>query len=148
MEDVFLNFVRQLNEANVEYLVIGGHAVIVYGYVRTTTDLDLLVKADPANADKLIGVLLQNGFEPHEFEQKDFTLKPNFVSIRLGMYWIELMTETLHVDWETARANRQVFEFQGVPINFIGLSDLLKNKRAVGRPKDLLDLDNLPNPDA
>jgi len=144
MEEVYLNFVRRLNEENVEYLVVGGYAVIAHGYVRTTTDLDLLVATTEANARRIIGVLLEMGFEADQFEPRDFTEKPNFVSVRSGAHWIELMTEIPGVDFEAAYANRLVAEFDGVLIPYLNLADLIRNKKAVGRLKDQADLENLP----
>jgi hypothetical protein len=115
--------------------------------VRVTTDLDLLVATTEENARRIIRVLVQNGFDTNQFEVEDFTEKPSFVSIRLGAFWIELMTETPGVDFEEAYANRLVTEFNGILIPYLNLTDLINNKKAVGRLKDQVDLDNLPHPD-
>ncbi|MCY7353053.1 MAG: hypothetical protein LH606_20750, partial [Cytophagaceae bacterium] len=147
MEEVYLNFIRRLNEENVKYLVIGGYAVIAHGYVRTTIDLDLLVATSEENARNIIRVLLENGFETEQFELRDFTQKPNFVSIRIGAHWIELMTETLGLNFEEAYANRLLTVFDGVTIPYLNLADLIRNKKAVGRLKDQVDLENLPEPE-
>lgn len=147
MEEAYLNFIRRLNEENVRYLVIGGYAVIAHGYVRTTTDLDLLVATTEANAQRIIAVLVESGFGAEEFETRDFTEKPSFISVRSGAHWIELMTETPAIEFEEAYANRLVAEFEGVAIPYLNLTDLIRNKRAVGRLKDQLDLENLPQPE-
>jgi hypothetical protein len=146
MEEVYLNFIRRLNEEGIRYLVIGGYAVIAHGYVRVTTDLDLLVATTEENARRIIQVLIENGFDAEQFEVRDFTEKPSFVSVRLGAYWIELMTETPGLDFEEAYSNRLVTEFDGVLIPYLNLPDLIKNKKSVGRLKDQVDLENLPSP--
>ncbi len=147
MEDTYLNFIRLLNEQGIEYVVIGGHAVIVHGYVRTTTDLDLLIATSTENADRMLTVMLRFGFGPYDFEWKDFTQKPGGVSFDFRFDKIEILTQTLGITFEESYQNRIVVEFRGVPVNFLNLHDLVANKRAVGRPKDFVDLDNLPQPD-
>ena len=115
MEDEYLNLVRLLNEANVEYVVLGGHAVIAHGYYRTTG----------------------------EFEVADFTLVPNFLSFSRYDGWIDLMTFTVGVTFDECYQNRIELELDGTKIKFINLPELIKNKIALGRPQDLQDLENL-----
>lgn len=148
MEKKYLDFVRLLNEEKIEYLVIGGYAVIAHGYVRATTDLDLLIAASSENADRMLTALLRFGFGSYDFEASDFTQKPNMVSFDLRGGKIEILTETLGITFDEAYENRLTVEYEGELVNFLNLNELLKNKRAVGRLKDLADLENLPNPDA
>ncbi len=144
MEDTYVNFIRLLNEEGIEYVVIGGHAVIAHGYVRTTTDLDLLIATSAENADRMLTVMLRFGFGPYDFELSDFTRKPGGVSFDIHADKIEILTETLGVTFEECYEKRMVVEVEGIRVNMLSLADLIKNKRAVGRPKDLADLDNLP----
>ena len=74
MDEIYLQFLQLLNEAEVEYVVLGGYAVIVHGYVRATGDLDILIKNSPENADKIILALLRFGYGEYDFEINDFEL--------------------------------------------------------------------------
>jgi predicted nucleotidyltransferase len=145
MEDEYLSFIRLLNEHQVEYVVLGGYAVIVHGYIRTTGDVDILINTTEQNADKMLMVMLKFGYDVYDFELKDFIQEPGCISLDRYNGKIEILTSTLGVTFEECYANKVVVETDGIPINFISLTDLIKNKQAVGRPKDLEDIRNLPN---
>lgn len=144
MEEEYVNFIRLLNDHEIEYVVIGGYAVIVYGYVRYTGDLDILINTSEENADKMLTVMLKFGYEPYDFELSDFMTEPGCISIDRNGGKIEILTRTLGVTFEECYANKSIVDTMGIPTNFISLPDLIKNKQAVGRPKDLEDIRNLP----
>lgn len=146
MHDHFRQFIQLLNEEEVEYIVIGGFAVAKYGYPRYTGDLDVFVSGSTVNAQKILLVMQRFGFGPYDFELDDFAGDERFVSIGNEPYKIEILTHTKGISFEEAYQNREVVSNQGLSINFISYQDLIKNKKAVGRPKDLLDLDNLTDP--
>lgn len=147
MDDLFLTFIRLLNEEGVEYVVIGGYAVAKHGYPRYTGDLDIFVGGTPENAEKVVSVMFKFGFGPYDFEARDFIGDEQFISFGDEPFKIELLTSTLGVSFNEVYQNRVTIESEGVDINFISYRELILNKRAVGRPKDLLDLENLPTPD-
>ena len=144
MEDEYLSFVQLLNEHKVEYVVLGGFAVIIHGFVRTTGDIDILINTTEENADKMLLVMLKFGYGEYDFELKDFMEEPGCISLDRYNGKIEILTSTIGVTFEECYKNKLVIETQGVAVNYIGLQDLIKNKKAVGRPKDLEDLRNLP----
>jgi Nucleotidyl transferase of unknown function (DUF2204) len=145
MNQEYLNLVRLLNEENVEYVVLGGHAVIVHGYVRTTGDIDIFVNSTQANAHKIVRALERFGYTNGEFEVDDFTLVPNYLSFSRYDSWIDIMTFAVGVTFDECYSNRLSMETEGVVVNFINLAELINNKKALGRPQDLQDLDNLMN---
>jgi len=144
MEQEYLNLISLFNEENVEYVILGGHAVIAHGYLRTTGDIDIFVGSDAGNAERILRALERYGFTNNEFEQEDFTKVPSYLSFSRYDGWIDLMNFTLGVTFEECYKNRSVFTIQGVPVNFISLPDLIRNKRATGRQQDVRDLENLP----
>ncbi|QHW00950.1 DUF6036 family nucleotidyltransferase [Spirosoma endbachense] len=146
MEDKYLNLISLFNEEGVEYVVLGGHAVIAHGYLRTTGDIDIFVRPSDANAQRLLRALYRYGYQNGEFEHSDFTQVPNYLSFNRYDEWIDLMTFTLGVTFDECYNNRVVLTIENVPTNVISLPDLIRNKRAIGRPQDLIDLENLPNP--
>lgn len=147
MDPEYLNLIRLLNEESVEYVVLGGHAVIAHGYLRTTGDIDIFVGATDQNAKRIIRALERFGYTNGEFEQSDFTQVPNYLSFSRYDGWIDLMTFTLGVTFDECYKNRVILSTEGVIINFISLPDLIRNKQATGRPQDLRDLENLSSPD-
>ncbi|WP_149242023.1 DUF6036 family nucleotidyltransferase [Dyadobacter sp. 32] len=143
MEPEYINLIRLLNEEGAEYVVLGGHAVIAHGYLRTTGDVDIFVRPSHENAIQLLKVMERYGYTNGEFDLEDFTKVPSYLSFARYDGWIDIMTFTLGVSFDECYDNRLVLEIQGVPVNFIGLRQLLENKRATGRPQDIRDLENL-----
>ena len=147
LSDDFRDFLTCLNEAGVEYLVVGGHAVAYYGYVRPTRDIDVWIAVSPDNAEKLVravnaffGTALQGlakeWFLDHENVTR-FGAVPNL---------IEIVPTISGGNFQEAYARKVVAEIDGQKTNLICFNDLLANKKASGRPKDLADLEGLPKP--
>ncbi len=135
---------RLLNERQVEYLLIGGYAVVYYGYPRTTGDLDIWIAQDTDNAEKIAVALQDFGFDIEEVYPGLF-LQPNSIH-RIGIppLRIEILTTISGVDFADCWAVRQVTLIDDIPVAFIDLSNLKANKKASGRLKDLNDLKHLP----
>jgi predicted nucleotidyltransferase len=140
----FKEFLKLLNNATVEYLLIGGYAVGYHGYPRTTADMDVWVALSAENASKLVDVF-------HRFGMQDLKLKPELFLqrgkiIRMGVppMRIEILTEIDGVSFAECYAAREVVTLDGQKVNLISLRHLRTNKRASGRHKDLDDLEHLP----
>jgi hypothetical protein len=140
----FKEFLKLLNLREVRYLIVGGYAVAVHGYVRATGDIDIWAEPDPENAAKLAKVLREFGFGGPELSDSLF-LEPNRV-IRMGLppIRIEVLTSISGVTFNQCYASCIKAELDGTPVTVIGLSDLKTNKQAAGRAKDLADLEELP----
>ena len=132
---------RLLNSNKVEYLVIGGYAVNYYGFARATADLDIWIGITPENADRAAKVVREFGFL--QADTGTF-LKPDTV-IRMGVppVRLEILTTISGVEFTGCYARRLQAELDGVPVNFIQIDDLKRNKEATGRLKDRLDLEQL-----
>ena len=139
----FKEFLQLLNSKKIEYLVIGGYAVGYHGYPRATGDLDIWIDMNDETAIKMVEVLKGFGFDPPELK-KDLFLKEQKV-IRLGVppMRLEVITSIDGVDFKPCFANRSIADFGDFRVNFISKGDLLINKRASGRPQDLVDFDKL-----
>ena len=144
MEEEYLNLLRLFHEENVDYVVVGGYAVIAHGFPRTTGDLDILVRPTAANARRAVRALGRYGFTRDEFEEADFLTVPNFLSFASGSVWIDLMTELPGVSFDDCLTGSLELKFADVPVRYIGLQALRETKLATGRPQDLRDLENLP----
>lgn len=136
-------FLQLLGAHAVRYLLIGGYAVGYHGYVRATGDMDVWVSAEPANAAKLVDVVLEFGFDVPELTPELFT-EPGVV-VRLGEppFRIELLNQISGVSFEECYAARVIGRVDGLEVPVIGLEHLRQNKAASGRHKDLDDLEHL-----
>ena len=136
-------FVELLLSEKVDFLLVGGYALAVHGAPRFTEDIDFLIHLSSENADRLIQVVEKFGFGDLDIERDDF-LKPDFV-IQLGMApnRIDLLTGIDGLSWEEIWESRIGYEFDGLPIHVIGREQLIKNKLASGRTKDLADAERL-----
>lgn len=143
LEKDFVDFVKLCNLYEVKYLVIGGYAVSIHGYPRSTKDLDILIKLSEENAAKMKNVIDEFGFASLKLTKKDF-LKPDFVT-QLGQepIRIDILNDIDGLDYEEAWKNRKMVNYEGEPISFIGYNELLKIKAIAGRPQDLADISKL-----
>lgn len=139
----FADFLRLLNSHGVEYLVIGGYAVGYHGFVRATGDLDLFVRMSPSNAASLVKVFGDFGFTTPELNEGLFLEEGKIVRIGLPPVRIEVLNSISGIRFEDAYPKRIEAMIDGVRMPFIDLEDLLKNKAASGRLKDLADIEGL-----
>lgn len=139
----FTEFLRLFNESNVEYLMIGGYAVVHHGYHRVTLDLDVWVNPTVENEPRIKAALARFGFDPDTLA--DGTLREPGHIIRMGHqpFRIEVHTSIAGVAFDRCSRNAVTLEIEGVSIRCIGRDDLIANKKAAGRHKDLADVEVL-----
>lgn len=141
----FKEFLKSLNSARVKYLVLGGYAVIHYGYRRVTDDFDVWVAVDSANAERLSRVLQKfAGFTADAVKPAMFLEVGKVFMFGREPGRIDILTGPSGVQFDDCYARRNVVDWDGVKVPLISINDLKKNKRASGRAKDQADLDNLP----
>ena len=139
----FNEFVELFVSRGVRFLVVGGYALAAHGYPRATDDFDAWVWANSENAKKIIECLTEFGFGKLNLSAEDFTTLDRVVQLGYPPYRIDIITSISGVEFDTAWANRLVIDVDGLQVPFIGRDDLLTNKRATGRPRDLLDVEYL-----
>jgi predicted nucleotidyltransferase len=137
--DDLREFLKSLTAREVSFLVLGGYAVALHGYPRATADFDPWVDSSAINADRVLAALRDFGFTPTE-EAAQALRTPGKV-LRMGYppTRIELLTAPAGVEFGPCRARAVTKDLFGVAVPVIGLDDLIANKRAAGRPKDLID---------
>jgi hypothetical protein len=140
----FKDFIRLLNEHEVEYLLIGGYAVALYGHVRFTQDMDIWVNTTPENAQRVVQTLLAFGLSSANELLDVFQKENRVVAMGVPPLKIEVVTTISGVNFEACYAEREVLEIEGLLINYLSFKYLRINKAASGRPKDLADLEHLP----
>ena len=134
-----------LAKYEVEFMLIGGYAVIYYGYGRTTEDLDIWLKPDNDNKVKLLKALKEIGIikaHLNKLSKIDFT-KVNVFSLGEKPYKIDFLTKVQGVEWDEAIKNSRQLPFENSIIQVIYYQHLIVNKMLNDRPKDKADVDEL-----
>jgi hypothetical protein len=138
----FKELFKSLNANNVRYLMIGGYAVGVYGYPRTTNDLDIFVSDDGENIGNLIKALQDFGFGGFDLSNI-FDEKRSLVEIGVEPLKVQLMNFADGIEFDEAFEARKIVAVEDIFINTVSKSDLIKNKLKSGRYKDLADIEQL-----
>lgn len=137
-------FLRSLNDAGVEYLIVGGFAVIHHGYARATDDLDVWVKLAPENAERTATALRSFGYDLPEVTAALFLEPERIVRMGRAPQRIEVLTTIAGVTFDECYAARELLALGELVLPLLSLEHLKRNKAASGRAKDLADLENLP----
>ncbi|WP_231936343.1 DUF6036 family nucleotidyltransferase [Bythopirellula polymerisocia] len=128
-----------LNDAGVDYLVVGAFALAAHGNVRATGDIDIWVRPTPDNAQKVWNALEIFGAPRRGMSVEDFCNLDIVFQIGVAPFRIDLLTAIDGVEFPDAWQNRLETSFGEIDLAVIGRRELLVNKKASGRPKDLVD---------
>ena len=130
----------------VEFLLVGGYALAFHGAPRFTEDIDLMVLVSPENADNLFSVLRDFGFGEVGITRDDFLAADQVIQLGRAPHRIDILTGISGVTWPEAWASRMQVDLDGIEIHVIGKEELIRNKKATGRPQDLADVARLTRP--
>lgn len=141
----FKEFIIALNSCDVEYLLVGGFAVILYGYARTTGDMDIWVNPTAENYKKLRRAFELFGLPVFDMNEAVFldTVNNDVFTFGRPPVCIEILTKVKGLDFEVAYKNANPTEVGSLTVKVLGKDDLINAKRAAGRLKDQDDLLNL-----
>jgi predicted nucleotidyltransferase len=139
----FKEFLNLLNSEKVEYLLIGGYAVGLYGVERPTKDMDVWIASTAENLDKLIEVLGKFGFDKSRFKREDFTGTQSVFRMGIQPNILEVITRIDGVAFVDCYARRRMMDVDGVDVQVISVHDLMRNKSASGRDQDRADVKKL-----
>ena len=143
MNPDFVDLLRAFIAADVRFLVVGAYALALHGRPRATGDLDIWIDATPANAARVMSALTAFGAPLQDLAEADFA-KPG-VTYQIGVApgRIDILTELTGMTFAEAWPDRLRRPFGEVDVDFIGRDAFIRNKRAVGRTKDLADIEGL-----
>ncbi len=128
---------------HVRYLLVGGHAVNYYGYVRTTQDLDLLIFPSTENAVRIMNALSDFGFGGAGIPTQLFEQEGGAVHLGVEPNRIDILTSLKGVSNNEVFADAQAVEIDGATVSIISFDHLVEVKRRSDRPRDLADADEL-----
>ena len=140
----YREMLQYLGEEKVEFLVVGAHAMAVHGYARSTGDFDIWVNPESSNAVRLFRALARFGAPMQDLVPEVFTSEGVVFQIGVAPCRVDILTSiTGHIAFSDALGNAMTVDLDGMSVPVLSLADLVRNKRATGRAKDLEDAELL-----
>mgnify|MGYP001205353033 CR=1 FL=1 len=139
----YRDILHALNTEKVDYLLVGAYAMAAYGYPRATMDIDIWINPSPDNADAVLRALAQFGAPLHNLTREDLQKNDTIFQIGVAPRRIDLITSVSGLRFEDAFARSTEVEMDGILVPILSIDDLIVNKRASGRTKDLADAESL-----
>lgn len=136
----FVEILSELSAAGADFLIVGAHALAVLGIPRATGDLDIWVRPTEDNAARVLVALQRFGAPLFDLTREDLTRSDTVFQIGLPPARIDILSGISGVAFDDAWARRSTLVLEGVQVSVLSRDDFIANKRAAGRPKDLLDL--------
>lgn len=139
----FRELLALFNKHKVEYIVVGSYALAYHGAPRFTGDIDIYVHPTGDNAVRLLGALNIFGFGSLGLKMEDFQAPNQVIQLGVPPVRVDLITSITGVSWEEADSGKVAGKYSDVDVSYLGRTQYVQNKRAVGRKKDLADLEAL-----
>lgn len=142
--ELFVEFIECLNNNNVKYVLIGGFAVIAHGFVRNTEDIDFFIENKKENIEKVLKTISEFYAIPILEGSVDEFYKPKKM-IQLGNKpnRIDLIKAADGIEFHEVYPARISAKVKNITVEIIDIENLIKNKKASGRDKDLMDASEL-----
>jgi hypothetical protein len=126
-----------LNTHNVDYIIVGAYALAFHGAPRFTGDIDIFVKPDPENADRILDVLKEFGFGSLDLDKSDFQQPDQVIQLGVPPVRVGLLTSLTGVTWQKADSGKVEAAYGDVPVYFLGRKEFLANKKPWEEKKTL-----------
>lgn len=143
LNENFVDFINLLNEHKAKYVLVGGWAVIFEGYSRNTGDMDILIEREEKNAAKMLVVIKNFLGSTIGFDKEDFLKEENVIMMGRPPFRIDILTDISGVSFKEVYESSKIYEDEGLKIRCIHINELIRNKKATGRLKDLGDVEML-----
>mgnify|MGYP007060710120 CR=1 FL=1 len=132
-----------LSAGKVKFLLVGAYALAAHGYPRATIDLDIWVMPSQENAKAVLRALANFGAPLDDITQNDFEEEGTVFQIGVAPRRIDIITGASGLQFEEAFRNAIPMDIEGIPVHVPSIDDLIRNKKATGRTKDLADVEAL-----
>jgi predicted nucleotidyltransferase len=139
----YREFFEALHAHRVEYLLVGGYAVGLHGFVRNTDDIDFWVGHDSENAQRVLAAVTDFAGTAGNLTIDHFNKPESIVFIGVEPYRLDILTSIAGVEFHDCFAKADVMELDGMQVNVIDLNSLIVNKTVTGRDADKIDVDRL-----
>ena len=139
----FRDLLAEFNARQVEFLLVGAHALAAHGHVRATRDLDIWVRPSPENANRVLEAVRAFGAPLHDLTEKDLATPGVIFQIGVEPIRIDVLTVIDGVQFDEAWAERMISQYGDQPVGVLSREHLMKNKLTVARTQDLADVEAL-----
>lgn len=141
----FQDFLKAFNNNEVDYILLGGYAVILHGYSRTTGDMDLFVRRTKKNYQKIVAAFRAFGMPVFDMTEDNFLNNDDVDVFSFGNppVSIDIMTSARDLNFDKAFKKATLHQIENLVIRVVHINDLIRQKKAVNRPKDINDIQHL-----
>jgi hypothetical protein len=143
LNEDYKDILRAFVDEKVEFLLVGAYALAAHGYPRATMDMDLWVKRSSGNAEAVLHALRRFGAPLQNLSKADLMENDTVFQIGVAPRRVDIITTASGLDFDDAYSNAVAVDIEGIEVRIPSVADLIRNKRASGRTKDLADAEAL-----
>lgn len=143
VQEDFKELFALLNKHEVEFIIVGGSTLVFYGAPRFTGHIDALICPSLGNASRVLETLKEFGFGSADLTEEDFFTPDKVVQLGVPPVRVDFITSLTGVSWEEEAAAKTAGSYGDVPVFLIERDEFINNKRAIGRKKDLANIEAL-----
>jgi hypothetical protein len=143
LNEDYRDILQALSDEQVEFLLVGAYAMAAHGYPRATMDIDIWIKPSPENADAVLKALRRFGAPLHNLTKEDLQKDGIIFQIGVAPRRIDIVTSASGLQFEDAYGRSLSLNIEGIEVRIPSIDDLIRNKKASGRTKDLADAEAL-----
>lgn len=148
LNEDYRDMLHALSEEKVKFLLVGAYALAAHGYPRATMDIDIWVMPSPQNADAVMRALRRFGAPLHNLTKEDLQKDGTVFQIGVAPRRIDIITAASGLQFEETYGRSLSVKIEGIEVHIPSIDDLIRNKRAIGRTKDLADAEALESLEA
>jgi hypothetical protein len=143
LNEDYKDMLQALSDEKARFLLVGAYALAAHGYPRATMDIDIWIMPSPKNADAVLRALRRFGAPLHNLTKEDLQKHGTIFQIGVAPRRIDIITATSGLHFEDAYGRSLSVNIDGIEVHILAIEDLIRNKRATGRTKDLADAEAL-----
>jgi hypothetical protein len=143
LNEDYRDMLRALYEEKVKFLIVGAYAMAAHGYPRATMDIDIWVMPSPENAGAVLRALAHFGAPLHDLNREDLQKEGTVFQIGVAPRRIDIITAASGLQFEESYERSLLVNFGEIEAHIPSIDDMIRNKKATGRTKDLADAEVL-----
>jgi len=143
LNEDYRDILHALSDEKVKFILVGAYALAAHGYPRATMDIDIWIMPSPDNAEAVLRALRNFGAPLHNITRKDLEEDGTVFQIGVAPRRIDIITAATGLTFENTYQNAVLVNIDGIDVHILSIDDLITNKRATGRTKDLADAEAL-----
>jgi len=143
LNEDYREMLHALSDEKVRFLLVGAYALAAHGYPRATMDIDIWVMPSPQNADAVLKALRRFGAPLLNLTKEDLQEEGTVFQIGVAPRRIDIITAASGLQFEEAYTRSLSVTIEGIEVRILSIDDIIRNKRASGRTKDLADAETL-----